>query len=200
MLKHPGMPTAFAALTMPAMILLTPLAAQPASGPLALSQMRGVTVKYYDVSGSEPSKILASMKAKRPKDAAGKVVPSSVRWSIETNIQKATTGSECRVIQATVAFKAEVELPRLVITNQHEEEDREEKLQDFQKRWQKYVANLDQQQSAYLRPIYERLPEVERALLASSCQDARAVGEKAIAEIRRQSPAPAGAPPPGRSK
>jgi predicted secreted Zn-dependent protease len=201
MVERSAMLPAFA---LPAMILLAPLAAQPASAPLALSQIPGVTVKYYDVSGDAPKKILASLNSQRPRDPAGRVVPSSARWSIATDVQKATTGNRCRIVRVTALFKAEVELPRLVVTGQQEEKG-EEKLNDFLKRWQTYVAGLDQQQAAYLRAIHQRLPEVERAVMASSCEGARAAGEKAISEIKRQSPAPGrppalpGNPPPGRS-
>lgn len=200
MVKHPGMISALAALTLPAMAMLSPLIAQPAapapvaSAPLAVAQIPGVTVKYYDVYGNTPTKAVAFLKSQRPKDTAGKVVPSSARWSIGTDVQKATTGDQCRIVRVAVHFKAEVDLPRLVVTGREEGEQGEEKLDDFLKRWQKYVDGLDQQQAAYLRPIYERLPEVERAVMASSCEGARAAGEKAIAEIRRQSLAPAGPP------
>jgi predicted secreted Zn-dependent protease len=196
----PAMRHAFAALLLAAVLLPATLGAQPVApeqaspAPLAVAQIPGVTVNYYDVSGATPGKILASARNQRPKDANGKVQPSSARWSIEADIQKATTGSQCRVVRAAVAFKAEVLLPRLVITPRakgEEEEEGEEKLQAFAKRWQAHLAKLDQQQLAYLQPIYERLPQVERAIMASSCEGARAAGERAIAEIRRQAPPPA---------
>lgn len=197
---HPFMRPVFAAPVLLAMIPAAPLGAQPAApaqavpAPAELSRIPGVTVKYYDVAGSTPGKILAAMRSRRPKDSAGKVHPSSSRWSIGIDIRKATTGTRCRVISATAVFKAEVDLPRLVVTRKgkDEEDPGEEKLGDFMKRWQEQLATLDRQQAAYLRPIHEQLPEVERAALASSCEGARPAAERVIASIKERSSSPVG--------
>ena len=190
---HHGMRFAFAALTLPALILSAPLGAQPdppaqaAPAPAELSRIPGVTVKYYNVAGSTPGKILAAMKSQRS-------APTSSRWSIGVDVQKATTGTKCRVVRAKAEFKAEVDFPRLVVTRAGKEEEQpgEEKLEKFLPRWQAHLATLDRQQAAYLRSIYEQLPEVERAAMASSCQGARAAAERVIARIRERSPTPAG--------
>lgn len=191
---------AFAALALPALILSAPPGAQPsgpaqaAPAPAELSKIPGVTVKYYDVSGSSPGKILAAMRSGRSSGPAGKVSPSSSRWSIGMDIQKATTGNRCRVVRATAVFKAEVDFPRLVVTGQGKDEGEpgEEKLGEFLKRWQEHLATLDRQQAAYLRSIHEQLPGVERAAMASSCEGARPAAERAIAQIRERSSSPAG--------
>jgi predicted secreted Zn-dependent protease len=182
------------------MILSAPLGAQPAApaqavaAPAELSKIPGVTIKYYDVSGSTPGKILAAMRNQRPADSAGKASPSSSRWSIGIDIRKATTGTRCRVVGATAVFKAEVDFPRLAVTakGKEEEEPGEEKLDKFLKRWHEHLATLDRQQAAYLRAIHERLPEVERAAMAGGCDGARAAAERVIARIRERSSPPAG--------
>ena len=189
---------ALAALALPALILSSPLGAQPAApaqaaaAPAELSRIPGVTVKYYDVAGKSPGTILAAMKSQR----AGRpgATPTSSRWSIGIDVQKATTGTRCRVVRATALFRAEVDFPRLVVTRKpNEEEDpAEEKLEKFQARWQEYLATLDRQQAAYLRSIHEQLPEVERAAMAASCDGARAAAERVIAGIREGSSSPAG--------
>ncbi|HEX9965648.1 MAG TPA: hypothetical protein VGB04_11770 [Allosphingosinicella sp.] len=185
---------AFAALALPALIPSPPLGAQPAApaqavaAPAELSRIPGVTVKYYDVAGSTPGKILAAMKSGRPGAS-----PTSSRWSIGVDVQKATTGTKCRVVRAKAVFKAEVDFPRLVVTRKAkgEEQPGEEKIDKFMERWQAHLATLDRQQAAYLRPIYEQLPEVERAAMASSCDGARPAAERVIARIRERSPGPA---------
>jgi predicted secreted Zn-dependent protease len=166
-----------------------PLRAQPATtppadpAPFTLSQLPDVTVNYYDVSGNTTKKIRASIESQRPKDAAGKVQPSSSRWSIGTSLRKATTGAECKIVSVTAAMNAEVILPRLVNTGEVPEE--------VLKHWRKYVASLDQQQAAHLREVQARLPQVERAVMASSCEGARDAANKAIAEIAKQASASA---------
>ena len=191
---------AFAALVLSAMILPAPLGAQPAApagavpAPAELPRIPGVTIRYYDVSGSTPGKILAAMKSRRPADPAGKVSPSSSRWSIGMDIQKATTGTQCRVTRATAVFRAEVDFPRLVVTAKAkgEEQPGEEKLGEFMKRWNEHVATLDRQQAAHLRAIHDQLPEVERAAMAGGCDGARAAAESVIARIRERSSSRAG--------
>lgn len=186
---------AFAALVLLALILSAPLRAQPAV-PAELSRIPGVTINYYDVSGSTPRKILAAMKSQRPADSAGKVSPSSSRWSIGIDIRKATTGTRCRVVRATAAFKAEVDFPRLVVTDKAkgDEEPGEEKIDKFLERWNAHLATLDRQQAAYLRSVHGQLPEVERAAMAGGCEGARAAAERVIAGIRARSSSPAGRP------
>lgn len=192
-----GMRLAFAALVLP-MMLSAPLGAQPAApavaAPVELSRIPGVTIRYYDVAGSTPGKILAAMRSGRPADPAGKVSPSASRWSIGIDIQKATTGARCRVVRATALFRAEVDFPRLVVTARakDEEEPGEEKLDKFLKRWNEHLATLDRQQAASLRSIHEQLPEVERAAMAGGCDGARAAAERVIAQIRERSSSPAG--------
>lgn len=191
---------AFAVLVLPSLILAAPLRAQPAppaaavAAPAELSKIPGVTIKYYDVSGSTPGKILAAMRSGRPADSVGKVSPSSSRWSIGIDIRKATTGTRCRVVRATAVFKAEVDLPRLVVTarGKEDEEPGEEKIDNFLKRWNEHLATLDRQQAAYLRSIHGQLPDVERAAMAGGCEGARAAAERAIAGIRARSSSPAG--------
>ncbi|WP_294173764.1 DUF922 domain-containing protein [uncultured Sphingomonas sp.] len=163
--------------------------AVPAPNPLA--QIPGVTVRHYDVTGNTIETIRASIAAQRPKDpVTGNPAASSSNWSIGVNVRKATTGKECKLAGATATFKGEVVLPRLVGI--------ETLPAPVQTQWRNYVASIEQQQAERLRQPYQRLGEVERAVMASSCDGAGEAANKAIAEITKAAPVPpaAAAPPP----
>jgi predicted secreted Zn-dependent protease len=149
-------------------------------------------IRYYDVSGTTIEAIRASIAAQRPKDAAtGAAIPASLSWSIGTKVKKATTGDACKMTGATATLKSEVVLPRLVGV--------ETVPAPVLAVWQTYVASLEQQQAASLLRPYHRLSEVERAVMASSCEGAGAAASRAIEEITKAPPpppAPAAAPPP----
>jgi len=157
------------------------VSAQPAPSPSPLAQIPGVTVRYYDVTGSTIDAIRASVAAQRPKHpVTGAVNPSSATWSIGTSLKKATTGKACRIAGATATFKGEVVLPRLV--------NPETVPAPVLAQWKAYAASLEQQQAAVLLRPYRRLAEVERAALGSTCQGANAAVNKAIAEITKAPP------------
>jgi predicted secreted Zn-dependent protease len=155
-----------------------------------LAQIPGVVVQYYDVSGTTIEELRASIDAQRPKDAATALaIPSSAAWTIGVGLKKETTGKVCKVIAATPTFKAEVVMPRLVTT--------EGVAAPVLAEWQRYVASLEAKQAATLSSTYGRLSEVEKAVMASTCEGAAAAANKAIAEISKPpvvAPVPAAAP------
>lgn len=161
--------------------------AVPAPNPLA--QIPGVTIRHYDVTGNTIEAIRASIAAQRPKDpVTGNPAASSSNWSIGVSVKKATTDKACKLTGATASFKGEVVLPRLVGI--------ETVPAPVQTQWRNYVASIEQQQADRLRQPYQRLAEVERAVMASSCEGAGEAANKAIAEITKAAPAaPAPAAP-----
>ena len=162
-----------AALAQPASVPTTPVAA-PAVSPL--TQIPGVTVTYYDVAGATPEAINASIIERGPRNAAGQFTSATATWTIGASLQKATTGTECKVVGATPSFKAEVTMPRLVGI--------EALPAPVAQHWQSFYTSLEQQQAEQLRYPYSRIGEVERAILASSCEGAGAAGTQAIEDIR----------------
>ena len=166
-------------------------ALSPAPSPLA--NIPGVTVKYYAVTGATSKAIRASMDSQRPRDpVSGKSSPSSSNWSIGGRTQTAVAGNACKITGVNLQFKAEVLLPRLVNPPEVVVAERE------RANWQNYVTSIEQQQAAYLNQIVSRLPEVQRAVMASSCDKASDTLAAATARIRSslvQAPAEAVATP-----
>ncbi len=183
-----GVPAAALAQTPPAAV-----PAAPAVSPLA--QIPGVTVRYYYVTGTTIPALRASIEAQRPKNpVTGMASPSSAEWSVSTSIRKRTTGKRCKITGATAIFKGEVVLPRLSPVQSGPVPA------PVLAEWQRYVSSLEMQQAAILRQVPARLPEVERAVMASNCAGADAAANRAVAAIRqslaRPAPAPATAPAP----
>lgn len=175
---------AFAAIpaAAPAQTAAAPASAQVASLP-SLAQIPGVVVRHYEVAGDSIKAIKASIDAQRPKNpVTGTAIPSSATWSIGTSLRKATTGEACKITAATATLKAEVVLPRLVNV--------ETVPAPVLAQWQAYVRSLEQQQAATLLRPYQRLSEVERAVMASSCESAGSAASRAIAEITKAPPPP----------
>ena len=179
-------PAAAAAQAAPAQaapVQTTPAQAAPAAAPAApvlqtLSQIPGVTVQYYDITGKTIPELNAAIVARRPAGANGRPNPSSSTWSISTSLRKATTGNQCKIVGATPRFTGTVVLPRLAST--------EGVPEPVLKQWQNYVANLEHQQAVALRQPYDRLREVEQAALASTCEGAPAAVNRAIELITMQ--------------
>ena len=163
-----------------------PVQAAPAAVPappalMTLSQIPGITVQHYNVTGKTIKELNASIAAQRSAGASGKPTPSSANWSIESSIRKATTGNRCKVVGATARLTGTVVLPRLAST--------EGVPEPVLKQWRNYVAGLEHQQAVALRQPYDRLREVERAAVASSCEGAQAAVNRAVELITAQ-PAP----------
>lgn len=156
------------------------VAVTPVPSPLAA--IPGVTIRYYDVTGNTSEALNASIAAQRPKDAVtGNPVPSSASWSIGVSVQKATTGTECKITGATPTFTGEVVLPRLA--------NAEAVPVPLRNHWAAYVASIEQAQAARLRLPYLRLGEVRSAVMASSCEGASNAANAAIERITA-APAP----------
>jgi len=164
------------------LVLAAPAIAQTAAMPAApavspLSQIPGLTIKYYDVMGRTIKDMRASIQTQAPKDANGQALPSSVNWRIGTNVKKQVKGAACRISGATVTMTSEVVLPRLVTA-------KGVKARELAQ-WQAYMASIEAQQAARITSVRNRLPEVERAILASTCDGAAAAADRAIAEISK---------------
>jgi predicted secreted Zn-dependent protease len=176
-----------------------PIVEQAAPPVSPFAQIPGVNVKYYDVSGATIKDIRASIEAQRPKNpVTQQAIPSSSNWSMRASWQKQTTGSACKIISATAAFEGEVVLPRLIAV------EGVAVPPPVMKEWQRYTTSLDQQQAGVLRQVYDRRAEVERAVMASSCEGAAKAADAAITAIRQSivpaAPSPAvtpAAPPKG---
>lgn len=166
-----------------------PVPVQAAPAP-TLEQIPGVTVRYYDVTGDTIPLLRASVAAQRPQNpTTGQPLAADAKWSIGTSVKRQTTGNACKIVGATANFKAEVVLPRLVMA------EGVTVPAPVMAEWQRYVSSLAQQQAATLHQVHSRIGEVERAVMASTCQGAGAAANAAIAKITA-TPAPVAAPAP----
>jgi predicted secreted Zn-dependent protease len=177
----------------PATALVLPPAV-PAVPGKTLKDLPNTTIRYFDVTGKDLKAINNSLVAVQQADSPVRAAAPTT-WAVDTTFKKTTTGEQCKVTDAKAAFSASVGLPRLVSDPAHKPE--------LLAVWRAYVANMENSHAANLWFVYDRVGDIEKAILASTCEGARGVGTAAVerlkaqaAEFRRVNAAPAPAPAP----
>ena len=177
---------------------LVPQPTIPAVPGKTLKDLPNVTTRYFDVAGKNLKEINKSIADAQQPDSSGRAAATATTWAVDTTFNKLTSGGQCKVTDAKATFSATVGLPRLVAEKGHSPE-----LLAY---WRNYLANIENMQAASLWFVYERVPEVEKAILASSCDGAQAAANAAVQRLRAQAaehrraaatpaPAPAAVPP-----
>lgn len=144
----------------------------------ALKDLPGTTIRYYDVDGKTPQAILKSIAKQRPKAANGEAVTASTIWDIGAAIKKRTENGVCKIMSATATFTATADLPRLL----NGKALRREALDS----WNSYAAGLEAIAAANLWFVHDRVGQIEKAIVASSCDGAQAALESASNQLKLQ--------------
>ena len=141
-----------------------------------LSQLPNASIAYYDVSGTDIGSIARSLREQR--GAANKNSAAAASdWNLVVRFDKRTTGEQCTIADSTIDFSAKTTLPRLgneqavsaaVLTT-----------------WREYVAALESEAVAKLWFVYDRIGEIERAFEGKTCEQGKAEGGRAIAQLER---------------
>ena len=148
----------------------------PAVPGKTLRDLPNVTFQYFDVVGKNLKAINKSILQSQQPDASGKVAVPPTGWAIDTKFNKLTHNGQCKVTDAKATFSAKVVLPRLVANRAHTPE--------LTAAWSAYLAGIENAQAANLWFVYDRLPTVESAILASSCDGAPAAGTAAVQRLQ----------------
>lgn len=175
-------------------------AAQPTPPPLAtiaavpgrgLKDVPNLNIRYYDVAGKNLKAVSKTLTEQRPKDAKGQPITAATNWTIETAFHRRTTNGQCKIVDAHATVTATVDLPRLL-------NDAKFPPRDLLS-WQNFLANLEVTAAGKLWFVQDHAGDIEKAVLASSCEGAQAAGAAAIERLRAQAaafqpPSPAVAP------
>ncbi len=148
----------------------------PAVPGKTLRDLPNVTLQYFDVAGKNLKAINKSIVESQKPDASGKAAVSPTGWAIDTKFNKLTRDGQCKVTDAKATFSAKVVLPRLVPNAGHTPE--------LTASWRAYLAGIENLQAANLWFVYDRVPTVESAILASSCDGAAAAGNAAVQRLQ----------------
>lgn len=141
-----------------------------------LAAMPNTTVRYYDVGGRNVTEINRSMARQRPKSRDGKPIPATLDWAVKADFQRTVNDGTCKVSGATASFTATADLPRLI--------DGQRIEKSVLNRWQTYVDQLEEGSLATVAFVHQNLRVIEEAMLASSCDKAKAAGAAAIERMR----------------
>lgn len=147
----------------------------------SLTDLPNTTIHYYDVTGKDVTAINRSIARQRPRAAGNKPAPAATNWIINTSFEQRREREQCKVSAARATFTATAELPRLV--------DEHGLARPLLARWRNYVARLEASEMATLVFVYHNLDQVERAVLASSCEGAKAAGAAAVEQLRSKAAA-----------
>jgi predicted secreted Zn-dependent protease len=148
----------------------------PAVPGKTLRDLPNVTTQYFDVAGKNLKAINKAIEQSQKPDASGRAAVPPTGWAIDTKFNKLTHDGQCKVTDAKATFSAKVVLPRLVPNAAHSPE--------LMASWRAYLAGIENAQAANLWFVYDRLPTVESAILASSCESAPAAGTAAVQRLQ----------------
>jgi predicted secreted Zn-dependent protease len=158
---------------------------RPAARPLApgelarYSDLPNIAVTYYDVAGSNLDAIHRSLAKLGPRDPeTRRILPTTSRWTVGVKVYSMTNGRRCTVLGATLDFRGIATMPRLAADK--------ERPAPVAAAWATYLAQLESRQAEHLRFAYERLGEVERAILDSRCDKAEAAADAVLARLHEQ--------------
>lgn len=150
----------------------------PAVPGKTLSDLPNVTIRYFDVAGKNLKAINKSIERIQKPDSAGRMAIAPTAWALDMKFNKNTANGQCKITAAKATFSATVALPRLVAHAAHKP--------DLTAAWRAHLAGIENSQAANLWFVYDRLRNVENAVLASSCEGAQAAGTAAIERLRAQ--------------
>ena len=163
--------------------------AKPAPAPLAqpttvavpgktLKDLPNTTVRYFDVTGKNLKAINKAIASAQQPDSSGRSAATATGWAVDASFNKLTSSGQCKVTDAKATFSATVSLPRLAADKAHKPE--------LLAAWRAYLADIENLQAANLWSVYDRISDVEKAILASSCEGAQAAGAAAVARLKAQ--------------
>ncbi len=159
---------------------LAPVTSPTATAPLAtFRDLPNVAVTYYDVTGRNLTQIHKSLTGAAPRDpATRKPIPATSSWSIGAAVKWSKTGAQCTITGVTLTFTSAATMPRLMV--------QPETPAPVLAAWNRFVAQLESRQAAQLKFAYDRRGEVERAILASSCDRWQEAADAALARLEEQ--------------
>lgn len=100
----------------------------------ASDALEPLTIKYYDVSGTNAQKVRESLDDLRPTDPSGARYDGYTEWNVKWTFQLAKEGKVCKVKEFKTILEASMTMPRW-----NKPERVSKQLED---QWQKYAAAL----------------------------------------------------------
>ena len=155
-----------------------PQPAVPAVPGKTLADLPNTTITYFDVSGRNLKAINKSIVEHQKIGPGGRPAVAPTGWAIDAGFNKVTSGGQCKVANAKATFSAKVVMPRLVSDTGHTPE--------LLATWRAYLAGVENAQAADLWFVYDRIRDVESAILASTCEGAQSAGAAAVERLRAQ--------------
>lgn len=156
-----------------------PATAAPAR---ALKDIPGVTITYYDVTGKNGQAIAKSIEKNAPRAPGSKEAQAgTTNWTMKAQYTQRTVDGKCSIASAKAVFEGQATLPRLTTEATVNPQLKEQ--------WKTFLSGLENGAAAQLGYAYDRTGDVEKAILAASCENVNTVGSEAIAKLRTEAAA-----------
>ncbi len=133
----------------------------------------GVKFRYYDVEGSTPTDIYASLRARSPQKGDG---VAHTAWHMRVGWQETRRGSDCRVVDPMASLSILVVLPRLVSR---------EVTPAGEGFWRRTLRGLEIHEAGHARIAHAHRNDFARAGEGASCRDIRAIAAKVQARVEK---------------
>ena len=140
----------------------------------AIAAAPNVSLDYYDVDGTDAAAIRHDLDAKGPVDAGGRHLDAETRWHYDWH-WPATADGSCGTPKADVSFSAVIRLPRLTHFA--------DLKPGLAQAWRSYMTALVRHEAGHVANGFEGRDAITAAVRSSSCADANAAGQQAIAAL-----------------
>jgi predicted secreted Zn-dependent protease len=139
----------------------------------ALEGIPGVSIIYYNFTGSNIKEIAANLRAHRSDMPNHGHYYGYTTWNIGYNLQQTPDGC---VFSGPINFSATIIMPRLA----EESRLREPELE----KWTSFISALARHEMGHVRVAYDNLEEVRRALVGETCREADQAGQRTAQKLR----------------
>lgn len=137
----------------------------PASSPFA--GMPNVVFRYYEVEGSTPAEIYASMRARSPQKGDG---VAHTAWHIRVGWRQTRRGGACEVADPMTSLSIAVVLPRLATT--------EGVTAEALAFWERTMHGLEAHEAGHARIAIDHRHDFVKAAAGASCGSIKEVAKR----------------------
>ena len=143
--------------------------ALPAAQPSPYDGIPGIRFEYYDIEGSTPAEIHASMRARSPMARSGSMGLGRTTWQMDVTWRESRRGSTCRVSGPKAGMAISVLLPRLTTRTL---------TREGLAYWRATLRGLDIHEAGHARIAWDHRNDFYRAAEGASCRSIAQIAKK----------------------
>lgn len=134
----------------------------------------GIRFQYYDIEGSTPAEIYASMRARSPMARNGSMGLGRTTWQMDVTWRERWRGPTCTVSEPRARMSISVLLPRLRT---------EELTPEGLAYWRAVLRGLDIHEAGHARIAWDHRNDFYKAAAGASCKTIEQVAKRVQARV-----------------